>query len=184
MPFCYSILVVILLVGGGAYVYMQNKQVNQSAVMGPPTQTAQTEVQQSQTQVVAPSKAETLKKLLTDNPTETETVLVAWTSAEKLSIDNSIKKLIADSRIQAEMYYGITNGNSYASICTDTNGLLGTRNELSKLSGSVVCKDSSTAWAMSAQLTNYSASTPQYQCADNLGTFVVRTSPITTTKCD
>lgn len=172
-------LIAVLLIGGGAYVYMQNKQTNQPAVVGPTTQTAQTEAQQSPTQVVIPSKADTLEKLKAANPAQTEVVSKAWTAAEKLSIDNSIKKLVVYSRSQAEMYYNI--GNSYANVCTNINGLLGTRNELSKLSGSVVCKDSSTAWAISAQLTN---STPQYQCADNLGSLIIRTSPITTTKCN
>lgn len=161
-------IIALILIGGGVYVYMQNKQMNQPT---PATQTAQTDVQQSQvTQVVAPKIN-----------TTTEVEKQALSAAEKLSIDNGIKKLVVDSRTQAEMYYGVTNGNSYASVCTNINGLLGTRNELSKLSDSVVCKDSSTAWAISAQLTN---STPQYQCADNLGSLIIRSSPITTTKCN
>lgn len=177
------IIVAILLVGGGVYVYTQKEPATDNSWLAStnPPKPDLTKTPQPQTQVVVPSKADTLAKLKAANPTETKVISAAWTNAEKLSADNSIKKLIADSRNQAEMYYGVTNGNSYANVCTNTNGLLGTRNELGKLLGSVVCKDSSTAWAISAQLTN---STPQYQCADNLGSFIVRDSSITTTKCN
>lgn len=186
-------LIAILLIGGVAYMYVQKEPASQTAsdqTKGTdnswldstnPPKPAQTETQQPQTQVVAPSKVDTLNKLLTDNPKETKAVLTAWNAAEKLSIDNGIRASVAYSRSLAEKYFGITNGNSYAGVCTNINGLLGTTNELSNLSGSVVCKDSSTSWAISAQLTN---STPQYQCADNLGSFIIRSSPITTTKCN
>lgn len=190
------ILIAVLVVGGGAYVYLQKEPASQpasdqakgtdnswlaSTYPGKPTQT--TETQQPQTQVVVPSKADTLKKLLTDNPTETKAILASWTAAEKLSIDMSIKQLLSSFRSYAEIYYD-SNGNSYTSACANTNvvrGFVNPRNELVKLSGSVVCKDSPTAWAISVQLTN---STPQYECVDNLGSFIVRTSPITTTKCN
>lgn len=193
------ILVAFVLVGGGAYVYFQKEPASQTASdqtkgtdnswldsTNPstnPPKPAQTETPQPQTQVVVPSKADTLKKLLTDNPTETKTVLTAWTTAEKLSIDNGIRKLLQSFLPYAEIYYD-SNGNSYTGVCANTNvvrGFVNPKNELVKLSGSVVCKDSPTAWAISVQLTN---STPQYQCVDNLASFIIRTSPITTTKCN
>lgn len=54
------ILVAILLVGGGTYMYMQNKQTNQPAVVSPTTQTPST------TQV-QPSTSNTTNNVTTDD---------------------------------------------------------------------------------------------------------------------
>ena len=89
-----------------------------------------------------------------------------------------IQSVLSKSRTLAEIYY--SNGDNYSGVCTKADGVLNEKNELAKISSSVVCKDSLTAWAMSAQL---ESDTLKYWCADSTGTSAVQDSAITTTSC-
>jgi hypothetical protein len=94
------------------------------------------------------------------------------------TVDPAIKNTIALAPALAEIYYA--DKASYAGVCTSVDGILGTKNKLTKLPTSVVCKDSPTAWAMSAQLKDVPS---QHSCSDSMGVVMIRTSPITTTSC-
>jgi|CXWL01.1.fsa_nt_gi uncharacterized RDD family membrane protein YckC len=89
-----------------------------------------------------------------------------------------IQSVLSKSRTIAEIYY--SNRDNYSGVCTKADGVLNEKNELAKISSSVVCKDSLTAWAMSAQL---ESDTLKYWCADSTGTSAVQDSVITTTSC-
>ena len=93
-------------------------------------------------------------------------VLASLNSARSKGSDAAIKAQLANARAQAEIYYD-GNTNSYASVCTATNGISAMKTGVTNAgSGAVVCSDSTTAWAMSAQL---KTSTSAYWCVDNTG---------------
>lgn len=98
-------------------------------------------------------------------------------------INNLIKSIIImDSYGRAEVYYD-DNNNSYSGVCTKEKGsslFLKNKDRLLELSPSVACLDSSTAWAISAQLVGDAT---KHQCMDSTNNPVVRGSAITTTSC-
>lgn len=103
----------------------------------------------------------------------------------KGNIDAVIEATVSNARVVAEIYFD-GNGESYAGVCASTKSIpnyknvSATYNELQSLSGSVVCKDSQTAWAMSAQLKDNPS---KYFCVDTTGATIERSSAITTTSC-
>lgn len=102
------------------------------------------------------------------------------------STSGLVKAIISNSRALAELFYD-SNGKSYEGVCTKPNSfayppntILTKQVELVKNSDSVVCKDSPTAWAISALP---KGSTSQYWCSDSIGNVLLRNSPITSTSC-
>lgn len=100
--------------------------------------------------------------------------------------DELIKVTLSNSRTLAELYYD-SNEKSYAGVCSNPNPfsyppntIISKQEGLIKNSDSIVCKDSKTAWSMSAQL---NSSAPQYWCVDSVGNLLIRNSVITTTSC-
>lgn len=103
---------------------------------------------------------------------------------DKSNMDTNIEVGLSGIRVSAELYYD-GNKKSYAGVCRSTNPAYTYKNIaiekiLEEFSGLVVCKDSQTAWAMSAQM---NANPSQYMCSDSTGALTIRNSPITTTDC-
>ncbi len=102
----------------------------------------------------------------------------------KAEVDTVIKNIITLARYSAEIYYQ-KNGKSYVGACVDIKntqtGMDDDNTIVTDLSSVVVCKDSSTAWAMSAQLRD---SPDQYYCSDSTGVIIVRSSSITVVGCE
>ena len=106
------------------------------------------------------------------------------TPSDKSNLDTNIQVGLSGIRVSAELYYD-GNKKSYAGVCRSTNPAYTYKNIaiekiLEEFSGLVVCKDSQTAWAMSAQM---NANPSQYMCSDSTGALTIRNSPITTTDC-
>lgn len=95
-------------------------------------------------------------------------VLASLNSARSKGSDASIKASINNARAQAELYYDNQSPKSYSGVCASANGIqpFASSSDSTNGSGSVVCNDSATAWAVQAQLV---ASTTQYYCVDSTG---------------
>ena len=89
------VIIALLIVGGGAYVYTQNKKGNQPVVESPTTQTTST------TQV---SNQSMLQK--------------ASVSDREKAYDAIIKSDLQSIQMESELYYGETGHNSYTGICS------------------------------------------------------------------
>ena len=94
-------------------------------------------------------------------------VLASLNSARAKGADAAIKSTVNNARAQAELFYDGT-GN-YTTVCTTgTNNIASmVSGATSAGSGAVECANSSTAWALQAQL---KSSTSQYYCVDSTGT--------------
>ncbi len=94
-------------------------------------------------------------------------------------LDREMNVDVASVNTQASLHYLSNNTNSYLGVCNDA-GVAPFIKELKSISNSVVCKDSATAWAISAQL---KSNPSQYVCSDPDNQSVVVSSAITTTSC-
>ncbi len=105
--------------------------------------------------------------------------------AVQWNTDTAIFYLLDSVRPQSAQYEYVHQQGGFTDFCTSPDpasegGILSMVNELKKLSGSVVCKDSQTTWAISAQL---KSDPSKYLCVDGPETVVTRGSAITTTSC-
>ena len=119
-------------------------------------------------------------------------VLAALTSARSKGNDVAVKSNLANTRSQAELYYGTNSPNSYTGICTSTGNAAGTKS----ISGMVLaaaqaalgsaatvntaiatagtgttstCHETATGWAAEAPLSGSTAGTPKMWCVDSTG---------------
>jgi len=92
-------------------------------------------------------------------------VLASLNSARSKGSDAAIKSSLANARAQAELYYDSQSPNTYAGLCTATDGVLQIASSTENLAGSVTCMDSANAWAMSAPLKSVAGS----WCVDSTG---------------
>jgi hypothetical protein len=103
----------------------------------------------------------------------------------KINSDSMIKDLITKIIPQSDQFQYTHQQGGFTGFCASPDpatvgGILSIVNELKSLSGSVVCKDSQTAFAISAQL---KSDPNKYFCVDSPTTVVTRTSPVITTSC-
>ncbi len=106
-------------------------------------------------------------------------VLASLNDARDSGTDASIKQSMGNVRSQAEIYYN-QNNFSYSGVCANQQiNTLEASIEAINGSGSVVCGESSTAWAMSSPLVG-TAST-SYWCVDSTGAAGQETSALTST---
>lgn len=109
-------------------------------------------------------------------------VLASLNTARFKGNDAAIQSDLATVQTQAEIYYGGAGNNSYAAdgnagnscavdVFSDSTITKATGNADSvNGSGAVVCNNSTTAYAVSAQLsTERTAGTPDYWCVDSTG---------------
>ncbi len=92
-------------------------------------------------------------------------VLASLNSARDKGADAAIKSNLNNSRAQAELFYD-NNTRSYDGVCDASDGVDSMKDAADDSSGAVVCNDSATAWAMSAQLMSDTAT---YYCVDSTG---------------
>lgn len=95
-------------------------------------------------------------------------VLASLNTARDKGADAAIKSNINNARAQAELYYD-TNSNSYANVCTATNGIGGMHDGAATAAGGaefVACSSNGTAWALKGRL---KSNTGKYYCVDSTG---------------
>ena len=104
-------------------------------------------------------------------------VLASLNTARAKGADAAIKSNVDSARAQAELYYD--NAQTYAGVCAALSNATPAGGVASMKSGAtaagsaqVFCGDTSTGWAMSAQL---KTNTALYFCTDNTGTSTTRT---------
>ncbi len=93
-------------------------------------------------------------------------VLASLNTARSKGADAAIKSDINNARAQAELYYD-SNSNTYTTVCTAGTSNISAMITAATNAGStdVDCADTSTAWALQAQL----KSSSQYYCVDSTG---------------
>jgi prepilin-type N-terminal cleavage/methylation domain-containing protein len=96
--------------------------------------------------------------------------------------DAGIESDLSDAPAQAENFNQSIIPNSYSGVCTDSvNGILNMKQgAIQKGSISVICNDSPTAWAMSAELVS---STTEYWCVDSTGVSTSTSADVVGTHC-
>src|SRR5690606_21942183 len=106
-------------------------------------------------------------------------VLASLNTARSKGNDAAIQSDLSTIQTQAEIYYGGTGANSYGTVsgttCSTASTLFAdativkaiTGADTANGSGTVVCNNSTSAYAVSAQL---SADTTKYWCVDSSGT--------------
>lgn len=103
----------------------------------------------------------------------------------QFNVDNPIYSLLDKIRPQSSEYEYIHAQGGFTGFCTSPDpasmgGILDILIQLRKLSGTVVCKDSQKAWAISVQT---KSDPKKYFCVDGPETIVTRGTTITTTSC-
>ena len=103
----------------------------------------------------------------------------------KFNVDNPVYSLLNKVRPQSSEYEYVHAQGGFTDFCTSPDsasvgGILDILTQLRKLSGTVVCKDSQKAWAISVQT---KSDPSKYFCVDGSETVVTRGAAITTTSC-
>ena len=99
-------------------------------------------------------------------------VLASLNTARNKGADAAIKSNVDSARAQAELYYDSGATNTYAGVCAaastaNPGGILTMeQGAIAAGSGTVVCGDTATAWAISAQL---KVDNTKYWCVDSTG---------------
>lgn len=166
------ILVVILVLGGVAYFYTQNKNKEYSVAsdqkISPPTNKGNlTEDFSERTKSRnAPYKAE-----MFDSLSQEEKIDVSY--------DNKIRTLLFPLRTDGELFLANSNTKSFKGFCSSQK-VLDANNEIAKIQGrGLKCFDGNSTYSVSAPLMFYA----EYFCVDSKGAEVSTVNKITTTSC-
>jgi hypothetical protein len=167
-------LIALLLIGGGMYLYTQQKQVDPPVTENVALPTASSTQTTTQASSTAQNFAES-KKVAPDSQDVFEIIARSNSASEKKNNDAIIQRNLATVQTQAEIYYGGTGTNSYgtagsscsAAVFSDTTIVKAIADAQAANGGTaLVCNNSMIAYAISSKL---SSDTTRYWCVDSTG---------------
>lgn len=92
-------------------------------------------------------------------------VLASLNTARDKGSDAAIKANLANARAQAELYYDDQSPNSYASVCTSSDGIAAAVEAAEEQSGTVGCVADADGWTLTAALSESGT----FYCVDSTG---------------